>query len=236
MAALPYADILSITGPGPILILAPHPDDESLGCGGLIAQAHAAGIEVHVAILTDGAKSHPKSADYPAVRLIALREAEAEAAVATLGLPAGRVTFMRYPDAAAPRYGHGLREAGEQLATLVRRGKIGTIFASWRHDPHCDHLAAHRIASLACRIGGLRHISYAVWGWTLDPALRLPGTRIDGWRLDVTTSLSMKRRAIACHRSQLPGLITDDPGGFTIPDALRDLCDRPFESYLRLRG
>ena len=71
MASLPFADVATIAGSGPILVLAPHPDDESLGCGGLIAQACAAGIEVHVAILTDGSMSHPNSAAFPAQRLLA---------------------------------------------------------------------------------------------------------------------------------------------------------------------
>ena len=236
MAALPFADVTAIAGPDPILILAPHPDDESLGCGGLIRQACAAGMDVSVAILTDGTKSHPNSREYPAPRLRAVREAEAMAAVAVLGLARDRLSFLGYPDAAAPRWGKSLRDAGDRLADLIRARRIGTVFASWRHDPHCDHLSAHRITARACRLTGARHLSYAVWGWTLPPDRALPRTIVRGWRLDIGADLPAKHRAIDCHRSQMTDMIADDPAGFTVPPALLDLCSRPFEAFLRNGG
>ena len=233
MAALPFADAADITGPGPFLVLAPHPDDESLGCGGLIAQAAA---KAHIAILTDGSMSHPNSRSHPAARLAALRAAEAVDAAAVLGLPPGRLLFLGYRDAAAPRWGKVLREAGDRVAHIIRSRGIRTVFASWRHDPHCDHLAAHRIAARACRLTGARHLSYAVWGWTLPPDGALPRCRTRGWRLEITRALPAKRRAIACHRSQMTRLIADDPGGFTLPATLLDLCGRPFETFLQNPG
>ncbi len=232
MASLPYAPVQTILGAGPLLVLAPHPDDESLGCGGLIAASCAAGITVHVAVLTDGTKSHPSSRAFPAARLKAVREAEVTAAIGHLGLQPHRLHFLAYPDAAAPRWGRALRQAGDNLAHLTRRLGIRTVVASWRHDPHCDHLAAHRIARRACRLTGARLLSYAVWGWTLPPDRPLPRARVLGWRLDVTPYLPAKRAAIACHRSQL-GLIDDDPAGFTLPAHLLTLCDRPFEVFTR---
>ena len=232
MAALPFADLAAITGPGAILVLAPHADDESLGCGGLIAQACAAGHSVFVAVLTDGTKSHPNSVSYPAPRLRALREAETARAVEALGLPPGRLMFLGYPDTAAPRRGRALREAGERLAGIMRAQGIGAIFASWRHDPHADHVSAHRIAALAARATGARHLSYAVWGWTLLDGIWLERTPVRGFRLDITTSLPVKRAAIACHRSQMTDLIADDPAAFRLPDGLLLLCDRPFEAFV----
>ena len=69
---------------GRTVVLAPHPDDESLGCGGLLARLAAHGVPARVVVVTDGAQSHPGSAAYPPERLRALREAEARAAVAAL--------------------------------------------------------------------------------------------------------------------------------------------------------
>ena len=232
MAALPFADVRTICGPGGLLVLAPHADDESLGCGGLIAQAVAAGVPVHVAVLTDGSKSHPNSLTYPAPRLAALRQREAADAVAILGVAPERLCFLGYPDTAAPRSGRRLRAAADRLAALARQRGIGTLVASWRHDPHCDHLAAHRIAARASRQAGLRHLSYAVWGWTLPDARWLGRVAVRGWRLDVRGQLETKRRAIAAHRSQVTGMITDDPAGFRLPAGLLALCDRQFETFL----
>ena len=93
MESLPIADLDAITGGGTALVLAPHPDDESLGCGGLIAEACARGHPPVVAVLTDGTMSHPSSPSHPAPRLKALREAEARAAVESLGLSPDRLHF-----------------------------------------------------------------------------------------------------------------------------------------------
>ena len=86
LRSLPVADYDAMTGAEPVLVLAPHADDESCGCGGLIAEACARGREIAVTVLTDGTGSHPHSRAYPAPRLRALREAEAREAVAALGL------------------------------------------------------------------------------------------------------------------------------------------------------
>ncbi len=233
MAALPFADLATITERRPILVLAPHPDDESLGCGGLITQACTAGEEVHVAILTDGSRSHPNSQTYPAPQLKALREREAAEATAVLGLAPGHLSFLGYQDASAPLRGKPLRKAAEQLADYVHAHGIRTVCATWNHDPHPDHDAAYRITAQASRLAGFRHLSYAVWGWTLPSTTWLRRTPIRGFRLDITDSLAVKRRAIACHRSQMTDMISDDHSGFRLPPTLLDICDRPFETFLR---
>jgi LmbE family N-acetylglucosaminyl deacetylase len=64
----------------PFIIIAPHPDDDSLACGGLIAEACREGLRGKVVIVSDGAGSHPNSKAYPPDRLRALREEEARRA------------------------------------------------------------------------------------------------------------------------------------------------------------
>jgi LmbE family N-acetylglucosaminyl deacetylase len=231
MAALPFAPVTAVISAGPVLVLAPHPDDESLGCGGMIAQACAACAEVHVAILTDGTQSHPRSSAYPAPRLKALREQEAAEAVAVLGVPPGRLTFLGYPDAAAPRRGPALSQAATRFAAFTRERDIRTVCATWRYDPHADHLAAHRIASAGASLGGYRLLSYPVWGWMLGGSTWLPRMKVAGFRLDITGVLPAKRRAIACHRSQMTDLVADDDT-FRVPAGLLEACERPFEVFL----
>ena len=72
--ALPEGQLDDIIGSGTCLVLAPHPDDESLGCGGLIAACVAANRPPLVVVLTDGAGSHPGSVAYPPDRLRAARK------------------------------------------------------------------------------------------------------------------------------------------------------------------
>ena len=233
MRALPPADLDAIDGGRTALVLAPHPDDESLGCGGQIAEACARGRPPLVLVLTDGAGSHPRSRTYPPARLAAVREAEARAAVAALGLPPGRIDFLRLPDTAAPTSGPGFDAAVRAILGRAARAGCGVLLAPWRHDPHCDHEAAHLMAAEAARRGGLSHLAYPVWGWTLPDDTVLPGDAPAGWRLDVARHLPAKRRAIAAHASQHGGLVTDDPTGFRLPPAFLSMFDQPFETYVR---
>lgn len=232
MRALPLRGLDAISGD--VLILAPHPDDESLGCGGLIAACCEAGRAPFVLVLTDGAGSHPNSSSYPPAILAATRAAEARAAVAALGLPPDRIGFLGLPDARAPHEGAGFDRAVEEIVGCAAQAGCTTLAAPWEHDPHCDHLAAHRMAAAAARAGGLRHIAYPVWGWTLSGADPLD-TAVDGFRLDITRYLPAKRRAIAAHASQHGGVITDDPTGFQLPRHLLAVFDEPFEVFLDVR-
>lgn len=232
MAALPIAPLTSVTGDAPVLVLAPHPDDEALGCGGLIAAASAAGHPPFVLVLTDGGGSHPNSQSYPRPRLTALREQEARNAVAILGLPSERIAFLGLRDTAAPMDGEGFEAAVAAICSVIERVGAATVLAPWRHDPHCDHLAAHRMAANVAARYRIRHRAYPVWGWTLAPGTMLPGPAPDGVRIDVTRHLAAKQRAIAAHASQYGGLIDDDAAGFQLPSNLLEVFSRPYETFL----
>ena len=229
-AALPLVSLAAIA-PRCALVLAPHPDDESLGCGGLIAEACLHNSPPLVVILTDGAGSHPNSRAYPAPRLRAVRRAETLDAAACLGLPRERVVFLDYPDTAAPAGGDDLVAAAARVAGLAEQHACGVILAPWRHDPHCDHEAAHRIASLAARQTGLPHRAYPVWGLTLPPDHPLDAPP-SGVRLDVSRHRAAKQRAIHAHASQYTGLIQDDPAAFQMQPGFMALFDTPAELYL----
>ncbi len=213
------------------MILAPHPDDESLGCGGLIAAACAAGRPPLVVILTDGAASHPGSLAYPPQRLAQLRRAEALDAAARLGLPANRLLFLDFPDAALPGEGAAFEAAAARLATLARGQGCGAVIGPWRHDPHCDHEAGAMLAQAVAEQAGLPLRSYPVWGWLLPPDTMLPEPG-GGWRLDIAAQLPRKRQAIAAHVSQYGALITDSPDGFRLPAELLAVFERPFEVFI----
>ena len=225
----PEATLATITQ-GAAMVLAPHPDDESLGCGGLIAASCDAGQPPLLVMLTDGAGSHPNSRSHPAERLRALREAETLAAAACLGLAAERVVFLRHPDTAAPTEGPALAAAAATVASLLRRHGCRSLLAPWRHDPHCDHEAAARIADLAAASAQVPLWSYPVWGRTLPADTAV--TAASGVRLDTARWQAAKRRAIRSHRSQWDGLITDDAAGFQMPPAFMALFDTPHELYL----
>lgn len=226
---LPEGTLDNVVGPGSCLILAPHPDDESLGCGGLIAASVAAGRMPLVVFLTDGAASHPNSRSYPRARLRVTREAEAREAAACLGLPAERLVFLAEPDSRAPTCGAEFDAVVKRLRQLIGRQQgCGTILAPWQHDPHCDHEAAAAIAAAV----GAPFLSYPVWGWTLREETPVPSPVAGGWRLPIGPHLPAKQRAIRAHRSQYGGLITDDSTGFQLPPELLAVFEQPFETFL----
>jgi LmbE family N-acetylglucosaminyl deacetylase len=217
MRDLPILDYANAFGATKTLILAPHPDDESLGCGGMIAEACARGLHPRIVVLTDGSMSHPHSSSYPARRLSGLRERELLDATALLGVPAEEVFFMRYVDTQAPRSGADLQEAANALAQLIRSSECASVVVSWEHDPHCDHAAAAAIAAVACRATGTRLLAYPIWGWRLPPEMLIDTAPICGFQLDISQHVHRKRQAILAHASQYAGIINDDPEGFQLP-------------------
>jgi len=237
-AALPA---ISVVGWGRTLVVSPHADDESLGCGGAIALLHGLGVGVSVVVLSDGTKSHPNSRRHPAGVLRALREAEAAEALAALGAGGppgaeGRLTFLGWPDAAVPGPDdEGFAVAVEQVAGLLRDWRAATILVPWRRDPHCDHRAGNAIARAAAATFGRppRFLEYPVWAYASPDPADAPGWGEGvAWRLDVGAVLARKRAAVAAHRSQTTGLIDDDPGGFRLSAAMLAHFDQPWEIYL----
>jgi LmbE family N-acetylglucosaminyl deacetylase len=228
MKSLPDADLDVILCGARPLILAPHADDESLGCGGLIAACCAQGLQPFVVILTDGTGSHPGSKQYPPERLRQVRAGEARQAVATLGLEPENLMFFDYPDTALPAG----PPVSAKVALLAREQGCAVILAPWMHDPHCDHEAAAIVAREAARAANCRLLSYPVWGWLLPPEQSLPVDEVAGFRLPIGSHLEVKRNAVAAHASQYSDLITDSPDGFRLPPELLSVFERPYEVFL----
>ena len=230
---LPEGTLDTVIGSGTCLILAPHPDDESLGCGGLIAACNEAGRPPLVVVLTDGTGSHPNSRMFPHARLREVRAQEVRDAVGHLGLPPERVVYLNEPDAAAPSEGPRFDAVVAKLLTLVgQEPRCTSILAPWRHDPHCDHEAASLAAAVVAARAGIAHVAYPVWGWTLPAEAVVPAACGNGFRLNIGWFLPAKRAAIHAHQSQYGDLITDDPTGFRLPADLLSVFDSPFETFV----
>jgi LmbE family N-acetylglucosaminyl deacetylase len=216
---------------GRVAIFAPHPDDESLGCGGLIARLAALGNPPLVLVVSDGTGSHPNSRSFPAERLRALREEETRAAVAALGLPFPP-HFLRLRDTAVPHpHNPDFAEAVERVASALPPEGVDTIAVSFRDDPHCDHQAAFALATavIASTDRPVRLLEYVIWN---DEAAKATPPGFRPRRLDIAGVLNAKLRAIACHRSQTSDLISDDPDGFRLEPAMLRRFERPWETYL----
>jgi len=232
MRSLPVGDFDDILKGQQALILAPHQDDETIGCGGLIAQASSRGRPPIVVFVTDGSGSHPLSRRYPKPSLSELRQREARNAASVLGLGADRLRFLALPDTACPDAGPGFDAAVTTILDLIAALPGCVIIAPWRYDQHCDHVAVHKMAVSAAAISGARHLSYPVWGWTLDPRHNLGAVPLTGWRLDVGRLRGLKLRALAEHASQTTDLIDDDPTGFRLTPTMVATIMPDHETYL----
>ncbi|WP_439534012.1 PIG-L deacetylase family protein [Polymorphobacter sp.] len=197
-------------------IVVPHPDDETLGCGGLVAAAAALGLDVTVTLLTDGDASHPGSRAWPPARLARRRRQEAIEAVAGLTGGAGRVVFAGASD--------GQLADRPDTARLVPPADL--YVTCWRDDPHPDHRAAYGIAETVARSRGVPLLAFPLW--VLDTAIAVPDLPL--YRLDVSPQLALKRRALTAHSSQLGAL---DIPGFVLDENLQRLFVRSDELYLR---
>ncbi len=222
---------------GRTMVVAPHPDDESLGCGGLLALLAAKHIAARVIVVTDGTLSHPNSRKFHQTALRELRERETCSALSELGLTAhDAVTFLRLPD----RGVSSLDEAASRAALRRCQMEIAkfnpqTIFVSWRRDSHTDHRAAWLLVKAAC--DGLkiqpRLIEYPIWIWALNDGDDAPRAgEMRAWRLDITEVLERKQAAIRAHQSQVGDLIDDDPTGFRLSPEMLDNFKHTWELFL----
>lgn len=239
---LPLQSVESIasSSASSVLIVAPHPDDETLGCGGAIALLRALGCSIQVLVMSDGTLSHPRSLKYPPARLRTLREAETLAALAVLHVNRTETTFLRLPDGAIPTLESSQAEAAvAQCSAYLQAVKPEIVFLPWRCDPHPDHRATWQLLNAALRDLNYspRTIEYPIWDW--DPEQRGDATackQVVGWRLDIQTVLETKLRAIAAYRSQTTALIDDDPDGFRLTTEMLKNFARPWELYLEVIG
>jgi LmbE family N-acetylglucosaminyl deacetylase len=212
-------------GPGErVVVFAPHPDDETLGCGGTIAAHRRAGAEVAVVVLTDGSRSHSRLMD-PAL-LGPMRAEEVRAATATLGVPPDRLHLLNYPDGQLVRHADEARQAVEKL--LVRYRPTQVYLPSRRETP-ADHLATFEVVAGAVTALQMTVTSfeYPVWFWMQWPftsgAARgksrwprfIAKTIRDNARLltefrdcmPIDQLLDLKNAALRCHATQMTRLV-----------------------------
>ena len=196
---IPMTPLDHLVGAGHrVLLVAPHPDDEVLAAGGLLAMLAAHWQEPFVIAVTDGTASHPGSTLWTPQRLKAERPLESTKALTRLGLT-GISLRMQLPDG-------GLEAAEDELSRrledLICSGD--TVVTTWRHDGHPDHEAPGRAWGGACarRGGGLLEAPVWAWHWAQVEDSRLPWHRARRLALD-PRARACKVHAVRAFSSQL---------------------------------
>ncbi len=201
----------------PTVVLSPHPDDETLGCGGLIASLRESGVPVTVVAATDGERAYADARGLAEVR----RGEQAEALQRLGGRPAD-LLHLRLPDTAVAEH------EGELVALLLPLVSRDThIVAPWTGDFHPDHEACGRAALRVAQMTGAALTWYFFWTWHRGTPATLHGQPLV--RLELTPAqLRAKCEALRCHRSQLERE-DEEP---ILPERLLGPARWPFEVYL----
>jgi LmbE family N-acetylglucosaminyl deacetylase len=204
-----------------LLIVAPHPDDDVIGCGGTIARASSERGAVNVMYVTDGSASHVGSLAYPPARLREVREGEARAALQILGVPATQIHFMRESDGLLTRYGTAARDLATRIAIRIAAVAPTIVFSPWLRDGHSDHVAVSLAVRRALATSSAALYEYTVWLADFGTPEDAPRPdEAEPFGVDVRAYRNLKARALRAHRSQFGGLITDAAHAFALPDTL----------------
>lgn len=219
----------------PAVIIAPHQDDETLACGGIIARKRNEGLPVHVIFITDGSASHPAHPRFGSADISALRRTEALRAMACLGVERQAVHFLDEPDGSLKTITAARREdLVVRLAGLLGPIAPGEIFLPCNPDGSSEHDATFGFVmdALVRTKLQLDIWQYPVWSWW-NPVLLLHrwlDTK-DCRRLPLEDYRQAKQEAIRCYQSQIAPL---DPGTVAaLPPALIDIFLADTEFFFR---
>jgi LmbE family N-acetylglucosaminyl deacetylase len=241
-------DTTSISPQRSCLALAPHPDDETLGCGVTIMRKRDAGTPVKVIVFTDGSASS-RSAVLSRDQLAAIRKSEALSACTMLGLAEDDVVFLGYRDGHLEDFEDEVRA---RLAAFIGEFQPDELLVPSITDWHGDHIALARALRRLNKWPSGRVLQYSVYFWKIWPWVLRSRPRSDlsaAWHLVwqslrasivlrpelVSTEgyLARKRGAVAAYRSQLQNL-TGEREWWTMDDAWLADFFHPFEMFVPL--
>lgn len=182
-----------------ILVLAAHPDDEVLGCGGTIARHVAAGDHVHVAILAQGLYSRGEPT---ADEVAGLHEA-AERANKILGVQS--LSLLDYPDNSMDTVAR--LAVTQTIEQLLAEHRPRVVYSHWIGDVNIDHRRIHEAVVAACRPQpGHPAETLLYFEVASSTEWQTPGSAPafqPNWFVDISATLDAKLAALAVYRAEL---------------------------------
>ncbi len=177
-----------------VMVFAPHPDDDILGCGGTLAQHTKKGAQVTIVYMTSGDAEKLSGVTGP--ELARIREEEAKKGAAKVGV--SDLVFLRHPDGKLARS----QEIVKEVAALILKYKPEVIYMPHKEDAHKDHQTTFWIVEKAIRevstVGAHRIplvLCYEVW----TPLQKFTH------KIDTSDFIEIKLAALSEHKSQLAG-------------------------------
>lgn len=208
------------------IIFAPHQDDETFGCAGVIALKRALNIPVKVVFMTDGRGSVPD--DVNPVEIIHVRYKEALSALEILGVIPSNIHFLEYIDNSLKhlcdeQQSHLIIELAELLQSFTPR----EIYVPYRYDIHSDHEATYSLVDKAIEASGLevelwQYPVWVLWQNPLASRFKLPEIS-SAYRISIDSVQNKKNQAIASYNSQIT----------TLPPGLLNCFFSPYELFFK---
>ena len=149
----------------PVVVVAPHEDDETFGCGGLIALKRQLGVPVTVVFVSDGGGGYQEGTKAPQ-DIVATREKEARDATGILGVPAEQVLFLGFPDTRLSKLdASDWQRLVSRLAECFDEHAQLEVYVTHQRDLHPDHEASYRAVrdAVARSTSQVRLFEYPIW-------------------------------------------------------------------------
>jgi LmbE family N-acetylglucosaminyl deacetylase len=185
-----------------VLVFAPHPDDETLACGGTIAKKVRQGEDVHVVFLTDGRNSHLHAlgicSDPAPGELAPIRKQEAREATKVLGVSPDNLVFLDIEDSSLEPES---KVAEDKVRQILLDLLPHEVYYPDEADLHRTHLATCEVVEAALSRLDFSPERYKYVVWADEAGYR--GNKARQIAVDVTETLHLKKRAINEYRSQI---------------------------------
>ena len=212
------------------IVFSPHPDDETLGCGGTIIRKKRTGADLKIIFMADGCRSHRHL--IPENKLKSIRKNEALAASQKLGVEKNDVIFLEYKD---NKLVENQNSATFKVLEILKRQEPEEIFVPYYREKHPDHSATNRIviSALGMYQRKINVFEYPIWFWLHWPWTSSSLKDLSFWRNSIVSGLyllkefqcsvhiadvlKLKREALEQHKSQMSRLIPD-PDWFILND------------------
>ena len=232
LASMPYEP-----KEGATVVFAPHQDDETLGCGALVARKRNDGLPVHVVFITDGSASHPNHPTLSPTAIKDIRAGEARGALGLLGVESNAIHFLEAQDGGLPDLSPAVKQdLVRRIATLLETIRPAEIFLPCSPDGSTEHEAAFQIV-----IEAVRQVSpeadiwqYPVWSWW-NPLLLVRHLSVFGLcrHQRAEDFQALKLRALRQYRSQMEPMAPQTSP--SLPPELVRVFQTDHEFFFRFR-
>jgi LmbE family N-acetylglucosaminyl deacetylase len=194
-----YIERLSSMTANKMVVFAPHPDDETLACGGTIMRRIRKGYDVHIVVMTDGRHSHDLvlGLQEPSTETIAkVRTAEFSEATRVLGVNPKNLVLLEFEDNKLSQH---MKEAKTRTVQILQRIRPVEVYVPYRDDSNEDHRATYKIVRSSFDETNLLTKMYEYPVWNRNP----PHSGLKVIVIDVHNELARKREALSKYDSQI---------------------------------